>query len=75
MVPGQSAVAKWVKVPTRSSARWNAHLSRELHDLVAAHADAVHARVHRQMEGRGHAEGVGGLGVADGELGGVDRSA
>ena len=23
MVPGQSAVAKWVKVPTRSSARWN----------------------------------------------------
>lgn len=25
------------------------------------------------MEGRGHPEGVGGLGVADGELGGVDR--
>ena len=49
------------------------YLSREFHDLVPTHADAVHARVHLQMEGRGHPEGVGGLGVADGELGGVDR--
>ena len=49
------------------------YLSREFHDLVPTHADAVHARVHLQMEGRGHPEGVGGLGIADGELGSVDR--
>ena len=34
------------------------YLSREFHDLVPAHADAVHARVHLQMEGRGHPEGL-----------------
>ena len=49
-----------------------AHLREELHHLVVAHADAVHARVHGQVVRRADAEGVGRLGVADGEVGRVD---
>ena len=49
-----------------------AHLRQELHHLVVAHADAVHARVHGQVVRRADAEGVGRLGVADGEVGRVD---
>ena len=48
------------------------HLRHELEHLVVAHADAVHARIDRQMVRRAHAERVGRLGVGDRELGRVD---
>ena len=49
-----------------------AHLPHELDHFVVAHADAVHTRVHRQVVRSAHAVRVGGLGVLDGELGGID---
>ncbi len=45
----------------------------ERHNLVVAHADAVHPAVHRQMKRCLHAVRIGHLSVLDGELGLVHR--
>ena len=49
-----------------------AHLPHEIDHIVIAYADAVHARVHRQVERCANAVLVGLLGVGNGELGRVD---